>query len=557
MTDSEILNHWTDQPAPLLGILHAFHDRDGLLTEESILAISSALKIPVADLYGTITFYHHLSRGQVNRKTPRVCVGPVCRQRGSERLLESLAPEGAIPTACPGRCDDPIPVLRGDLVEIHREDSTHVLISNLPSENPVGAEECVFADIRSRGRATLDGYRNTGGYRGLAQAIEMGPRAILKELSEARLVGKGGAGFPTSRKWQAVRDATGDPKTVVCNADEGEPGCYQDRVILDHDPHALIEGMVIAGIATGAKRGFVYLRYEYPHARDILTVAIKEAEAAGVLGETVMGSPHTFQIHLRRGGGAYICGEETSLLNSLEGKHPYPRNRPPYPVTNGLEDLPTAVNNVETLAAVPQILKRGAAWHVSLGIGKNAGTKVISVSGDITQPGNYEIPVGLPLRTLLEGWAGGALENRKIQAVTMAGVSGGFLAGPDLDVALDERSVREKGALLGAAGIMVFDDTRDIVDVASGITHFFSEESCGKCFPCRIGTRRIYERLSGKHGPVEISDWRKEVEDMAFTMRATSACGLGQAAPLTVESLSRYFPKAVERHVTGNRAKED
>jgi len=549
LTDSEIIDRWQKEPAPLLPLLHAFHDRDECLTDDAIRVISSTLRIPLAELYGTITFYHHLSRGEVTRSTPRVCVGPVCKQLGSHRILERLKNEGAIPIACPGRCDTPVPVIRGSQVEIVGDLETHDRPSQLPPPNPAGSEECVFSEIRESGRHTLEGYKKSGGYTALEKAIDLGPEAVIKEISEARLVGRGGAGFPTGRKWQAVRDAPGTPKSIVCNADEGEPGCFQDRVILDHDPHALIEGMTIAGLAADAQRGFIYLRYEYPLAMEVLSQAIEEAEEAGILGERVLGSNNTFSIHIRRGGGAYICGEETSLLNSLEGKHPYPRNRPPYPVTNGFEDLPTVVNNVETLAVVPQILRKGAAWHISLGLGDNTGTKVISVSGDIRNPGNYEIPVGLPLRTLLEEWAGGAHGGRTIQAVTMAGVSGGFLAGTDLDVALDEPSVREKGALLGAAGIMVFDDSRNIVDVASSVMHFFSEESCGKCFPCRIGTRRMYERLEGEHGTGEAKEWRSEMEDMSFTMRATSACGLGQAAPLIVESLDRYFPEAVDQHI--------
>ena len=557
MTDSEIVKQWTDQPAPLLGMLHAFHDRDGVLSDNAIRTVSSALKIPIADLYGTVTFYHHLSRGSVSKETPRVCVGPVCRQRGSTQLLSDLEAEGAVPIACPGRCDEPVPVIRGDRVEIVSSGQTHAHPSALPVVNPAGQEECVFAEIRLPGRSTLDGYRTSGGYGGLQRAIEMGPEAVIQELTDARLAGKGGAGFPTGQKWRAVRDAPRWPKSVVCNADEGEPGCFQDRTILDHDPHALIEGMVIAGLATGATQGFIYLRYEYPYARDVLTLAIEEAEGAGILGDRVLNSDASFRIHLRRGGGAYICGEETSLLNSLEGKHPYPRNRPPYPVTHGFEDLPTAVNNVETLAVVPQILRKGAEWHVSLGLGDNVGTKVISVSGDIEEPGNYEIPVGLPLRTLLDDWAGGAKSGRTIQAVTMAGVSGGFLAGPDLDVPLDASSVQEKGALLGAAGIMVFDDARDIVDVARSVMHFFSEESCGKCFPCRIGTQRLHERLEGIHGPADADDWRREVGDMAFTMKATSACGLGQVAPLIIESLDRYFPEAVDHHINNSHSRRD
>jgi NADH-quinone oxidoreductase subunit F len=530
-------------------MLHAFHDRDGTLSESAIRSIAAATKTPLAELYGTVTFYHHLSRGEVTKDTPRVCVGPVCLQRGGQALLQSLASEGAIPIACPGRCDDPVPVIRGDRVEIVAEGSSEDRPSPLPPVNPAGQEECVFSAIRASGRKTIEGYHASGGYAGLGRAIEMGPAAVIQTITDARLAGKGGAGFPTGQKWRAVRDASGEPKSVVCNADEGEPGCFQDRVLLDHDPHALIEGMVIAGLATGATQGFIYLRYEYPYAHSVILKAIEEAQQAGILGDSVLGSGVSFQIHLRRGGGAYICGEETSLLNSLEGKHPYPRNRPPYPVTHGYNDLPTAVNNVETLAVVPQILVKGAEWHVSLGMGEHAGTKVISVSGDVKRPGNYEIPVGLPLRTLLDEWAGGAPDGRAIQAVTMAGVSGGFLAGDDLDVPLDASSVGQKGALLGAAGIMVFDDSRDVVEVARSVMHFFSEESCGKCFPCRIGTRRLYERLDGSDGPNDPANWRKEVDDMTFTMKATSACGLGQAAPLIIESLDRYFPDKVTDHV--------
>ena len=257
---------------------------------------------------------------------------------------------------------------------------------------------------------------------------------------------------------------------------------------------------------------------------------------------------------MRRGAGAYICGEETSLLNSLEGKHPFPRNRPPFPVTHGYEDLPTVVNNVETLASVPPILVHGPDWYQGLGLGDHAGTKVISLSGDIARPGNYEVPIGLPLRTLLHEWAGGPVNGRSILAVTMAGLSGGFIAGADLDeVSLDEPSIRSKGGFLGAGGIMVFDDSRDMIAVARNAMEFFAEESCGKCFPCRIGTQRLVERLSGD-GPEDLTAWVDEVADLNETMKKTSACGLGQAAPLITESLLRYFPDAVSAHVGGTDA---
>lgn len=318
---------------------------------------------------------------------------------------------------------------------------------------------------------------------------------------------------------------------------------------MDYDPHAVLEGMILAAYATGATRGFIYLRYEYPETFGILERAIGEAEEAGFLGDGILGSETSLRIYVRRGAGAYICGEETSLLNSLEGKHPFPRNRPPYPVTHGYEDLPTVVNNVETLATVPQIVRKGSEWYRGLGVDGHAGTKVISLSGDIQRPGNYEAPMGFSLSTLLDEWAGGAHEGRSIQAVTMAGLSGGFLAGSDLEVTLDEPSIRSRESFLGAGGIMVFDDSRDMVEVSRMAMEFFAEESCGKCFPCRIGTQRLMERLSGEAGPKELSGWVDEVNDLGATMKAICACGLGTAAPLITESLLRYFPDQVARHV--------
>jgi NADH-quinone oxidoreductase subunit F len=415
--------------------------------------------------------------------------------------------------------------------------------------NPGGYEECVFAAIREEHRATLDGYRTTGGYEALTAALGNSPEAVIEAVTDSGLAGRGGAGFPTGVKWRAVADAERAPKSVVCNADEGEPGCFKDRVLMDHDPHAVLEGMLLAGWATGAVLGLIYLRYEYPQTQVILERAIAEAERAGLLGNDIAGSGFTFRIHVRRGAGAYICGEEGSMLNSLEGKHPFPRERPPYPVTHGFENLPTVVNNVETLASVPAIVRRGADWYRDLGLGEHAGTKLISLSGDIRRPGNYEVPIGLPLRTLLDDWAGGVPDGRVVQAVTMAGISGGFLAGDDLRCTLDEPDIRSRGSMLGAGGIMVFDDSRDMVAVAHSCMEFFADESCGKCFPCRIGTQRLTERLAGSAGPDALDDWTTEVEDIGTVMKATSACGLGMAAPLVTESLMRYWPERVAAHV--------
>jgi NADH-quinone oxidoreductase subunit F len=550
-TTRELVDRWHTEPAPLLPILHAIHQRDGYLSEEALREVAARLRIPIAELFGDVTFYHHFSREAGGQAAPRVCTGPVCCRKGGTELLWSLAAEGATAMPCAGRCDDPVPVLRGNAVLAGDADGRlERRRSPLPPENPGGIEECVFAEIRTPKRSALEGYRRTGGYEGFQHAVrELTPQAVIDLISESGLAGRGGAGFPTGRKWQAVRDAAEAPKTVVCNADEGEPGCFKDRAILDYDPHAVIEGMLLAAHATGATRGFIYLRYEYPDTLEIVQTAIEAARDAGLLGSSILGTDLDFELYVRRGAGAYICGEEGSLLNSLEGKHPFPRNRPPFPVTHGYEGLPTVVNNVETLAAAAQIVRRGAEWYRGLGLNGHAGTKVISLSGDVRKPGNYEVPFGLPLRTLLYEWAGGPADGHTVQAVTMAGLSGGFLAGNDLDVTLDESSIRARGSFLGAGGIMVFDDSRDMVEVAHDAMSFFAHESCGKCFPCRIGTQRITERLGGQSGPAELAAWVKEVIDLGQTMKSMSACGLGLAAPLITDSLLKYFPDAVARHV--------
>ena len=559
-TDEELIARWLCEPAPLLPLLHAFHERDGFVAEAALRAVSKALKQPLADLFGTVTFYHFFARVPNGQLAPRVCTGPVCKLHGADALLAALQKDGAASMPCSGRCDLPVPVLKGNATwsTDGRQGDPRALRpspdSPLPPPNPAlargerlgGFAECVFADLRHGDQKTLDGYRRRGGFAGLAKAQALAPAEVVALIVDSKLAGRGGAGFPTGQKWKAVLEAKGEPKSVVCNADEGEPGCFKDRALMDHDPFALLEGMAIAGHATGSRRGFVYLRYEYPETAALLAQCIDAAAQQRLLGD--------FTIHLRRGAGAYVCGEEGSLLNSLEGKHPFPRNRPPFPVTHGFEQKPTAVNNVETLCAVPRILRHGAPWYRSLGLNGNAGTKLISLSGDIQQPGNYEVPFGLPLRTLLHDWGRGPRPGRRIQAVTLAGLSGGFLGGADLDeVTLDEPSIRSKGSFLGAGGIMVFDDSRDMVEVAHQAMDFFAHESCGKCFPCRIGTQRLTERLAGTAGPREPGLWNAEVEDIGNVMKATSACGLGIAAPLITDSLRKYFPGQVAKSLATRR----
>lgn len=537
-TNAELIANWRDAPAPLLSILHAFHDRDGFVSEAALRDIAVGFRIPLAELFGTLTFYHHFAREAPGQNAPRVCTGPVCRLQGGLEILEALKTEGATAMPCAGRCDDCVPVLKGHQVLTGKEaNMLSVQRTPLPPPYPGDREECIFAEIREPNRRTFAGYQRTGGYEGLKRTVtSLTPEDVIEILKESQLAGRGGAGFPTGIKWESVLNAPGEPKTIVCNADEGEPGCFKDRVILDYAPHAIIEGMTLAAYATGATSGFIYLRYEYPETLKILERALAEAEAEGLIGDTILEKQFKFHIYIRRGAGAYVCGEEGSLLNSLEGKHPFPRNRPPYPVTHGFENLPTVVNNVETFAAATQILRHGAEWYKNLSYDKNlAGTKIISLSGDIQRPGNYEVPFGLPLKTLLYEWAGGPLEGRSLQAITSAGLSGGFIGEKDLDITIDEPSFQKVGAMLGAAGIMVFDDTRDMLDVAHNAMEFFAEESCGKCFPCRIGTHRLTELLSEP-----LNQKSKDlITEIGAVMKATSACGLGTAAPNITDSLMR------------------
>ncbi len=559
LADTQLIEHLINEPAPFLRVLHAFHDRDGYVSESALRAMAARFRQPIAELFGTATFYHHVAREPGGKDKPRVCTGPVCRLNGGDACLSALAGQGATAMPCAGRCDQPVPVLIGDVQYVGAATGTlRRSATPLPPPNPGGITECVFGHIRAPGRNTLAGYLATEGYAGLTRALQtMTPAAVREHVKASKLAGRGGAGFPTGQKWQAVADAPGSPKTVVCNADEGEPGCFKDRAILDYDPFAVIEGMTLAAYATGATRGFLYLRYEYPETLALFERALADAHAHGYVGQHILGTDFSFELYVRRAGGAYICGEEGSLLNSLEGKHPFPRNRPPFPVTHGFEDLPTAVNNVETLAAAAALMRHPPEWYVGLGLNGNTGTKVISLSGDVQRPGNYEVPYGLPLRTLLLDWAGGPLPGRRLQAVTMAGLSGGFLSGADLEtVTIDEPSVRSKGAMLGAAGMIAFDDSRDMVAATRSAMEFFAHESCGKCFPCRIGTQRLVERLSGG-GPAGIQSWLAEVRDLSLTMKTLSACGLGMAAPLVVDSLIRHFPEQVKALVDGTQSAQN
>ncbi|HVV84344.1 MAG TPA: NADH-ubiquinone oxidoreductase-F iron-sulfur binding region domain-containing protein, partial [Kofleriaceae bacterium] len=393
---------------------------------------------------------------------------------------------------------------------------------------------------------SLDDYRAHGGYAALRLALDRGPAFVLREITDAGLLGRGGAAFPTGRKWSAVAQAAARPKYVVCNADESEPGTFKDRVIMEEDPFALVEAMTIAGTTVGAERGFVYLRGEYPLARARLAHAIATARARGLLGDDVLGKGVRFELELRLGAGAYICGEETALFASLEGFRGEPRTKPPFPVEAGLFGRPTVVNNVETLVNVPLILTGGAASYRTHGTAASPGTRLFCVSGSVGRPGLYELPHGVTLRALLE-LAGTRIAD--VQAVLLGGAAGTFVGPRDLDLPLTFEDTRKAGATLGSGVVLVLDHAVAMGPVLERIAGFFRDESCGQCVPCRVGTVRQEElvRRIGRGAPLDtVAAERVRLRELGQVMRDASICGLGQTASSAIESaverLGALFP---------------
>jgi NADH-quinone oxidoreductase subunit F len=390
---------------------------------------------------------------------------------------------------------------------------------------------------------SIDDYRALGGYTALRRAVELGPDATIREVADAKLLGRGGAAFPAGAKWKAVAEQAARPHYVVCNADESEPGTFKDRLLMEHDPFAVLEALTIAGYATGAERGYVYLRGEYPLARERLEHAINESRRHGMLGDDVGGHEFRFDVELRRGAGAYICGEETALFESIEGKRGEPRNKPPFPVTFGLFGKPTAINNVETLLNVLPIMTLGAASYARIGTDGSAGPRLFCLSGHVERPGVYETPHGATLGELLE-LAGGVRGGRALKAVLLGGAAGGFL-GPDrLDARLTFEDAREGSYTLGSGVVMAFDDTVDLVDVSLRIARFFRDESCGQCVPCRVGTARQEEalhRLVAGRTIGSAADELALLQEIAQVMRDASICGLGQTAANAIQSAIATF----------------
>lgn len=402
----------------------------------------------------------------------------------------------------------------------------------------------VLRNVGKYSPASIDEFLTLGGYSALKKALSMEPLAIVNEVRDSGLRGRGGAAFNTGIKWDTVYHTPADQKYITCNADEGEPGTNKDRVIMAGDPHSLIEAMAITGYAVGATKGYIYLRYEYPYIMPVLENAIRDARKAGFLGDRLLGSDFSFDITVVSGGGAYVCGEETAMLESMEGKRGEPRYKPPYPGVSGLFGKPTVINNVETLAKIPAIINNGAPWYASLGVSNHTGTKVYTLSGNLVNRGVYEFPVGVNLKDLIFEVGGGCADGRKLLAVQTGGASGSIINGDMLDVQMDVESCNAAGATFGAGDVMVIDDSHDILDVVENLLDFFTHESCGKCTPCREGNYRLLQlirKIRKGYGAMADLD---TLQDLSETMMDCSLCGLGQTSPVPVVSTLKNFRNA-------------
>jgi len=388
----------------------------------------------------------------------------------------------------------------------------------------------------------IEDYIASGGYSALIKVLtELNPAEVVQEVQKSGLRGRGGAGYPTGLKWSTVAKAEGDQKFVVCNADEGDPGAFMDRSILESDPHRVLEGMIIAAYAVGASQGYVYVRAEYPLAVKRFRIAIRQAEKMGFLGQNICGTPFSFKVDVRLGAGAFVCGEETALLQSVEGNRGMPRLRPPYPAQSGLFGKPTLVNNVETYANIPAILRNGGEWFAQTGTEKSKGTKVFALTGKVKNTGLIEVPMGITLREIVYEIGGGVPDGRKFKAVQTGGPSGGCIPENLLDTPVDYESLKALGSMMGSGGMIVIDDRSDMIDVARYFMEFSMEESCGKCVPCRVGTVQLYNLLGKFQRKEATEEDLQTLEELCDLVRNASLCGLGQAAPNPILSTLKYF----------------
>ncbi len=529
---------------------------------------------------------------EIYRSHVLICKGTGCTASGSQEVMEAFEKEikkrdldkevRVVQTGCLGLCElgpnvliypegsyycrvkaEDVPeiveehLIKGRIVErlLYKEHLTEERMRSLvdidfyKKQKRIALRNCGLINPE-----LIEEYIANDGYRALAKVLTtMKPQEVIDEVLASGLRGRGGGGFPTGRKWQFAANAKGDIKYVVCNADEGDPGAFMDRSVLEGDPHSVLEAMAIAGYAIGAQEGYIYVRAEYPIAVKRLKIAIKQAKERGLLGKNILGTDFNFDIFIRLGSGAFVCGEETALLASVEGRRGEPRPRPPFPANKGLWGKPTIINNVETYANIPVILLKGADWFGKIGTEKSKGTKVFAIGGKINNTGLVEIAMGTPLKEVIYEIGGGIPNGKKFKAVQTGGPSGGCIPAELLDMPIEYDTLVEAGSMMGSGGMIVMDEDNCMVDIAKFFLSFTQEESCGKCPPCRIGTKRMLEILDritkgeGKEGDIEL------LESLAESIKASALCGLGQTAPNPVLSTIRYFRDEYEAHIKEKR----
>ena len=528
----------------LLPALHAIQDKIGWISEGAINHLAERLAVPPAEAFGVASFYALFSTDEKPDRVAHICDDVVCSRRGGEAIAAALDDRADVHRSpCLGACDVAPAAFVQRVGEANltvapaTKDLVRAILDGsdsptLPPPHVGGTNLRLLRRIAEGAGPSLASYVGSGGYLGLERAIELGPAAVISEVKASGLRGRGGAAFPAGVKWEAVAAAPRSQRYVVCNADESEPGTFKDRVLLEGDPFAIIEAMTIAGFAVGADTGFLYLRGEYPAAEVRLAGALTEAHAAGYLGDDITGSGLSFDIEIRRGAGAYICGEETALFNSIEGFRGEPRQKPPFPTEAGLFSEPTVVNNVETLVNVPLIVLEGGEAFAEIGTTESSGPKLFSLSGDIGVPGVYEVDFGTTLIELIE--LGGGIVG-ELGAVLVGGAAGSFVTVDQLEVPLTFEDTRAAGISLGSGAVVVFNDATDFPAVVRRIAQFFADESCGQCVPCRVGTVRQVEALD-LLAIESTGDAVRTLSDLDLVLRDASICGLGQLASTAVQS---------------------
>lgn len=558
-TLQQLLSEFEGKQEEIIPILHRVQDKFQSIPKNSMQEIAEFTKVPESQVYGVATFYSLFSMEPTGKTRIQICTSPMCAQAGSQKSLQQVKehynelaykkpPDHLITVEgveCLGLCDHapaalvnetPVAQINGDQPENWIEEPKEAPFGYIGGEPRWLTERCEKINP-----IDLKQFEDHNGFGGLRKVLaEMKPADVIARIEESGLSGRGGAAFPTGLKWKFTASAPGEPKYIVCNADESEPGTFKDRILIEGDPYQILEGMIIAGYAINAHHGYIYIRGEYHRGKAILQKAIDTARSKGYLGPDILNSGFGFDIEIHPGAGAYICGEETALFESIEGKRGNPRYKPPFPTTNGLFGKPTMINNVETLCSAAWIMTHGTSEFRSLGTEKSPGTKLFCLSGDIHKPGVYEVPFGTPLRVLLE-MAGGV--KGELQTILMGGAAGAFASPEQLDVRLSFEGLKEAGLPLGSGVISIINTEHDLRHYLLGLAHFFSHESCGKCFPCQLGTKRqldiITKVAEGKASETDI----ELLADIGQTMKKASLCGLGMTASSAILSAYERWPE--------------